>query len=270
MPRCSSVGVSLTSVVDHTDVAGPSFTPDEANALRDAGVAFIFANFGSDHPGLVEAIAEARAHGRPIPQVITCPNEMVALTAAQGHAQVSGRAQAVVVHVECGTQSLAGAVHNVDKGRVPVLIFAGASPFTQFGEMKGSRNEFIQWIQDVHDQRGIVRGYMRYDAEILLADCTLEVFREIARLEPFGIGNPRPLVRLKAQVRDVRPLGQGGRHLNLRLSDGAAWLEAKCWSKAEAFAHAVAGTQVELVGKAMVNDFNGRVSAEVHVEDLRV
>lgn len=136
------------------------------DALRDAGVEFIFANFGSDHPGLVEALAEARAAGRPVPRVITCPNEMVALTAAQGHAQVSGRAQAVVVHVECGTQSLAGAVHNVDKGRVPVLIFAGASPYTQHGEMKGSRNEFIQWIQDVHDQRGIVRGYMRYDAEI--------------------------------------------------------------------------------------------------------
>ena len=33
VPRCSSVGVSLTSVVDHTDVAGPSFTPDEANDL---------------------------------------------------------------------------------------------------------------------------------------------------------------------------------------------------------------------------------------------
>lgn len=135
-------------------------------ALVAAGVECVFANFGSDHPAFVEAIAEARAHGRPVPKLITCPNEMVALTAAQGHAQVSGRAQAVVVHVECGTQALAGAVHNVAKGRVPVLIFAGASPFTQFGELKGSRNEFIQWIQDVHDQRGIVRGYMKYDAEI--------------------------------------------------------------------------------------------------------
>jgi acetolactate synthase-1/2/3 large subunit len=46
-----------------------------------------------------------------------------------------------------------------------MLIFAGSSPFTQEGELKGSRNEFIQWIQDVHDQRGLVRGYMRYDAE---------------------------------------------------------------------------------------------------------
>ena len=42
----------------------------------------------------------------------------------------------------------------------------GSSPSTQGDEMRGSRNEFIQWIQDVHDQRGIVRGYMRYDNEI--------------------------------------------------------------------------------------------------------
>src|SRR6516225_8697961 len=115
--------------------------------LRDADVSYIFANFGSDHPALIEAIAEARAEGRPIPEIITCPNE-------------------VVVHVECGTQSLAGAVHNAAKARVPVFIFAGTSPFTQEGELKGSRNEFIQWIQDVPDQRGIVRQYMKYDNEL--------------------------------------------------------------------------------------------------------
>jgi len=135
-------------------------------ALTEAGVTHIFANWGSDHPALIEALAEARANGRQIPAVLTCPNEMVALSAAHGFAQVSGRPQAVLVHVECGTQALAGAVHNADKGRIPVLIFAGSSPYTQGGELPGSRNEFIQWIQDVHDQRGIVRGYMRYDNEI--------------------------------------------------------------------------------------------------------
>lgn len=135
-------------------------------ALTEQGVSHVFANFGSDHPALVEAIAEARAHGRPIPEIITAPNEMVGMSAAQGFWQATGIPQAVLVHVECGTQALAGAVHNAAKGRIPMLIFAGASPFTQNGELRGSRNEFIQWIQDVHDQRGIVRGYMRYDAEI--------------------------------------------------------------------------------------------------------
>jgi acetolactate synthase-1/2/3 large subunit len=135
-------------------------------ALAEAGVEFIFANFGSDHPGLIEAIAQARAAGKPCPRVITCPAEMVAMSAAHGFAQTTGRAQAVLVHVDCGTQALGGAAHNAAKGRVPVFILAGMSPATQEGEARGSRNEFIQWIQDVPDQRGLVRGYVRYENEI--------------------------------------------------------------------------------------------------------
>jgi acetolactate synthase-1/2/3 large subunit len=81
-------------------------------ALHEAGVSYLFANYGSDHPALIEAIAEARANGRPVPTPITCPNEMVALSCAHGYAQLSGRAQAVLVHVDCGTQALGGAVHN--------------------------------------------------------------------------------------------------------------------------------------------------------------
>jgi len=135
-------------------------------ALVDAGISHLFVNLGSDHPGIVEAVAHARATGKPVPKIITCPNEMVALTCAQGFTQISGRPQAVLIHVDCGTQALAGAVHNVAKCRVPVLIFAGASPHTQEGELKGSRNEFIHWLQDVPDQRGIVRGYMKYENEL--------------------------------------------------------------------------------------------------------
>lgn len=135
-------------------------------ALDEARVEYIFANLGSDHPSLIEALAESGHAGRKVPALVTCPHEMVGLSAAQGYAQVSGRPQAVVVHVECGTQSLAGAVHNVAKSRTPVFIFAGTSPATQEGELRGSRNEFIHWIQDVHDQRGIVRGYTRYDNEV--------------------------------------------------------------------------------------------------------
>ncbi len=135
-------------------------------ALNEAGVSYIFANFGSDHPALLEALAEAKAKGRPAPTVVTSPSEFVGMCAADGFARITGQAQAVVVHVECGTQSLGGAIHNAVKARVPVFVFAGSSPYTQDGELKGSRNEFIQWIQDVFDQRGIVRGYMKYDNEL--------------------------------------------------------------------------------------------------------
>ena len=163
------------------------------DALQDLGVEFIFANFGSDHPAIVEAIAAARAAGRAIPRIVTCPNEMVGMSAAHGFAAATGRAQAVLVHVECGTQALAGAVHNAAKGRIPMFIFAGASPLTQEGELKGSRNEFIQWIQDVHDQRGIVRGYMRYEGEVRVAAAMKQL---VARAFQFARSDPKGPVYL--------------------------------------------------------------------------
>ena len=152
------------------------------DSLQQLGIEFLFANLGSDHPPLLEAIEQAREQGRALPRLITCPNEMVALSAAHGCALASGRPQAVVVHVECGTQALAGAVHNAARGRVPVLIFAGASPLTQEGELRGSRNEFIHWIQDVHDQHGIVRGYMKYDYEIRVGHNLPQVLARALRI----------------------------------------------------------------------------------------
>ncbi len=164
-------------------------------ALDEAGVSYVFANLGSDHSGIVEALAEARASGRRVPALITCPNEMVALSAAHGYAQASGRAQCVLVHVECGTQALGGAIHNASKARVPVMIFAGASPFTQQGELPGSRNEFIQWIQDVHDQRGLVRGYTRYDNELRTGR---NIKQMVHRAMQFAHSDPRGPVYLMA------------------------------------------------------------------------
>src|SRR5688572_8460008 len=164
-------------------------------ALVEAGVEYLFANFGSDHPGLIEAIAAARAANRPCPKVITAPTEMVAMSAAHGFAQVRGRAQAVLVHVDCGTQALGGAVHNAAKGRVPVLIIAGSSPATQEGEARGSRNEFIQWIQDVPDQRGLVRGYVRYENEIRVGANAKQILH---RALQFAHSDPRGPVYVTA------------------------------------------------------------------------
>jgi acetolactate synthase I/II/III large subunit len=159
------------------------------NALHEAGVSYIFANLGTDHPPILESLAEAHATGQPVPKVITCPHEMVALSAAHGYAQATGRAQVVLVHVDCGTQSLGGAVHNAAKGRVPVLLFAGISPFTQEGELRGSRNEWVHWVQDVLDQRGIVRGYVKYENEIRTGRNIKQIVHramQIAQSDPKG------------------------------------------------------------------------------------
>src|SRR5262249_44550851 len=90
-------------------------------AMREAGVSYLFANLGSDHTGIVEAYAQARSDGGAdaLPELVLCPHEFVALSAAQGYAQVSGEAQAVLVHVDCGTQNLGGALPNLSRAARP-------------------------------------------------------------------------------------------------------------------------------------------------------
>src|SRR6202044_691063 len=73
--------------------------------------------------------------------------------------------------------------------RIPVFVFAGLSPSTQEGESTASRNEFIQWIQDVPDQRGIVRQYMKYDNELRNARNVKQIVHrslQLAHSDPKG------------------------------------------------------------------------------------
>ncbi|KIW63384.1 hypothetical protein, variant [Phialophora macrospora] len=136
-------------------------------AIWEAGITHVFVNLGSDHPSIIEAITKGQKEKRDsFPRVITCPNEMVALSMADGMARLTNKPQCVIVHVDVGTQGLAAAVHNASCGRAPVLIFAGLSPYTIEGEYRGSRTEYIHWIQDVPDQKQIVAQYCRYTGEI--------------------------------------------------------------------------------------------------------
>lgn len=75
------------------------------NALVQAGVTHAFVNWGNDHPALLEELERQRVElGKTTITIVTSPNEMVALSAAQGFTQVTGIPSAVIVHVDVGTQ----------------------------------------------------------------------------------------------------------------------------------------------------------------------
>jgi len=98
--------------------------------LADEGVGHLFMNPGTDTAPIQEALAAARAAATPHPDTILCIHEHVALSAAIGHHQLSGRPQAVLVHVDAGTLNLGGALHNAQRNGTPVVIMAGRSPYS--------------------------------------------------------------------------------------------------------------------------------------------
>jgi thiamine pyrophosphate-dependent acetolactate synthase large subunit-like protein len=127
--------------------------------------------------------------------MITCPSEVTAISIADGYARVTGRPQAVLVHVDVGTQALGQGVHNASIGRVPVFILAGLCPFTESGELRGSKTEYSNWLQDAHDQTAIVRQYCRYTGEIRTG---LNAKHMIGRALQFAESAPKGPVYLTA------------------------------------------------------------------------
>ena len=132
-------------------------------ALVDLGVDYIFANLGTDHVSLIEEIARWDSEGRRHPEVILCPHEVVAVHMAAGYAFATGRGQAVFVHVDAGTANACMAIQNLFRYRLPVMLFAGRAPFTLHGELSGSRDTYVHFVQDSFDQAGIVRPYVKWE-----------------------------------------------------------------------------------------------------------
>lgn len=185
-----------SGVTPHSSPPKTSYTTAFAlfEALWEAGITACFVNVGSDHPSIIEAIIKGKKeHPDRWPRFITCPSEITAISMADGYARVSGRPQAVIVHVDVGTQALGQGLHNASVGRAPVFIFAGMCPYTEAGEMTGSRTEYMHWLQEAPDQKAIVRQYCRYTGEIRSG---LNAKQVIARALQFASSAPKGPVYL--------------------------------------------------------------------------
>ncbi len=145
--------------------------------LNEIGVDHLFCNLGTDHAPVIEEMARWRKDGRRYPPTILCPHENVAMHMAAGYTMVTGRGQAVLVHVDVGTANSAMALHNLARARIPVLLMAGRAPFTVRGELPGSRDNQVHFIQEPYDQAGLVRPYVKWEYNLHSGVTTKEVLR---------------------------------------------------------------------------------------------
>ena len=158
-------------------------------ALHELGVEYIFANLGTDHVSLFEALADCEARGYKTPQVVLCPHENVAVHMAGGFAAMTGRGQAVLVHVDVGSANAALGLHNLFRRRTPVLVLAGRAPVTLHGELLGSRDHYVHYMQDPFDIASLVRPFIKWEYDLTVGINVKEVFTRmyaVAHSAPAG------------------------------------------------------------------------------------
>ena len=120
-----------------------------------------------------------------------CPHENTAAHMAMGYAAVTGRGQAVLVHVDVGTANTANAMHNLFRSRLPVLLMSGKAPYTSSNELVGSRDTYVHFVQEPIDQGALVRPYMKWEWTLPSGVVVKEALRRahtIMETKPAGPG----------------------------------------------------------------------------------
>jgi acetolactate synthase-1/2/3 large subunit len=157
--------------------------------LNEIGIEYLFSNMGTDHAPIIEALAGRARRGQPVPKIIHCPHENTAAHMAGGYAMATGRGQGVLVHVDVGTANTSNAMHNLYRSRLPVLLMAGKAPFTAHGELIGSRDNYVHFVQEPFDQGSLVRPYMKWEWTLPSGVVVKEALRRahtIMQSEPRG------------------------------------------------------------------------------------
>jgi acetolactate synthase I/II/III large subunit len=157
--------------------------------LAARGIQYLFANGGTDFAPVVEAYAKGQKLGWRLPQIVIVPHENMGVAMAHGYAMVSGKPQAMMVHVGVGTANSINGLINASRQNVPILFTAGRTPITESGALTAARNNYIHWAQEHFDQGGMMREFMKWDYELRHAEQVETVVDRalaIAKSEPQG------------------------------------------------------------------------------------
>ncbi|HVO70678.1 MAG TPA: DHHA1 domain-containing protein, partial [Aggregatilineaceae bacterium] len=113
-----------------------------------------------------------------------------------------------------------------------------------------------------------LRPTVEVDAEIALSDVTEELAQALQTLEPTGSRNDTPIfLTRRLQVVDFRRVGQDGKHLRLRLSNGRGDMEGIAFKQGDWAEHLP--SLVDVVYHLEFREWNGRWQPQLVVQDLQ-
>jgi len=152
--------------------------------------------------------------------------------------------------------------------------FGGHRFAAGFGIEAARLPELRQCINEVADRRLSMEDLTRQievDAEVSLAELTLEAANELNRLAPFGMGNAAPmLVARGLTVRESARVGDGS-HLSLRLVDSSGKTAGAIWFRAgEHGEELVAGARVDVCFRPKIDEWGGAARVQLQVSDISI
>ncbi|WP_077603146.1 single-stranded-DNA-specific exonuclease RecJ [Oceanobacillus sojae] len=103
-----------------------------------------------------------------------------------------------------------------------------------------------------------------------IEDINVSLIEEIAKLSPFGMGNPKPLYEIREVPKEVRQIGSRKNHLKMQFASANGPLDMVGFGFGELKDAISPHTKISIAGELSVNEWNGRRNAQLMIEDLRI
>ncbi len=108
------------------------------------------------------------------------------------------------------------------------------------------------------------------DLKIPLETATVELAQQLTQLAPFGMGNPKPVfLSENTRVAEINQVGREGQHTSLKLSDNGDLHKAIHFNSEDAFEGVGFGDKIDVVYSIELNEFNGKISADLVIKDFK-
>ncbi len=234
---------------------------EEARAMVDAAGpiadrrSIVLAGAGW-HPGVIGIVAGRLAEHYHRPTIVLARGDEL----AQGSARSIPGFDLYAAIKDCSAPLLAFGGHAAAAG-----LKLAAVDVERFAELFEERCRSA--LEPEHLER-----VLHIDAEVLLGSLSLRVVEELDRLEPYGIGNARPLLaasRLQV-VGQPKAVGEHKNHLQLSVRQDGTVMKCIGWNLAERGKVLEAGCQCALAFHPSVNEWNNHRAVQLEIKDFAI
>jgi acetolactate synthase-1/2/3 large subunit len=131
--------------------------------FQACGIEYIFCSPGTEWTPVWEGLLKRRGKSDTGMKFINCRHEVLAISAAQGYAEATGRLPAVLLHASVGPLMGAMAIRNALSARAPLLIMSGETcEHCGDDEVDAQGGQWLSLLSDISGPSGLVREYVKW------------------------------------------------------------------------------------------------------------
>ena len=127
------------------------------DTLQANGVALITGSPGTEWVVVLDALAEARANGEPVPRYVNCRHETVAVAIAHGYGRYTGKVAAVLLHSAVGPLHAAMAIRAAYHAKSPLLLLGGDALTSDHDAIGNSGWIWVSRLADTQSSSSFVK-----------------------------------------------------------------------------------------------------------------